>query len=48
MSYFTEYQNVRFRTKEMEALKKLVAEHPDKYETVSHAIRCAVIKLLNE
>ena len=39
---------VRIQTSQVMQIEKIMLSKNDKYENVSHFIRCAIIKLINE
>lgn len=46
--FFDDQINVRIREDEYEAIEDVIKEKQDLYSNVSHFIRVAIIKLLNE
>lgn len=45
--FFSEKINIRLRKDELKKIKKLLKKS-EKYENVSHFIRCAILKLIKE
>ena len=45
---FDDKTNFRLREEEVLKIKLVIKQNSDKYATVSHFIRCAVIKALSE
>lgn len=45
--FFTEKITIRFRHKELKEIKRIVKKQKDVYDDVSHFIRCATIKEIN-
>jgi len=46
--YIEGKENFRIGTKQQEKIKKIITKLPNKYDNVSHFIRCAIIKLIRE
>lgn len=45
---FDERTDFRLRYVELEQIRNAIINNPDQFDNISHFIRCAIIKLLNE
>ncbi|MBI2628618.1 hypothetical protein HYW74_00870 [Candidatus Pacearchaeota archaeon] len=48
MRFFTFPIQVRIDRHAMDAIEELLEKYPDKYFSLSHVVRCAVLELRNE
>lgn len=46
--FFEDRATFRLTEEQKKAIKEIFEEHQDKYENVSHFVRCAILKLIKE